>query len=166
MEINTQQLDALFQVQEQHTQQPRKTQTQAQGFEDLLNSQLAEKAEARPDNLAAHNAQALMYSQLLNPVSEDASTVDPDEAAIMAAFDQASGTLDLWDSYARTLGASPADTALREAWSILEGIDARLSQMRANPLSGSNEALKGILNDLEVMTATEKFKFNRGDYLV
>lgn len=167
MEINTQQLEALFHLQEQQAQLPRKTQGQAQGFESLLNSQLAQQAAntASPEALAVMDAHAALGNVALEPANGDSSVIDADEAAIQAAFDQAAGTLDLWDRYARTLGTSPADTALREAWSLLEGIDTQVSQMRANPVANANEALKSILNDLEVLSATEKFKFNRGDYL-
>lgn len=31
---------------------------------------------------------------------------------------------------------------------------------------GKNPGFDSLLNELEVMTATEKFKFNRGDYNV
>lgn len=167
MEINTQQLEALFHLQEQQTQLPRKTQGQPQGFEELLNSQLAGQGSqnVRPDTLAALDAQAAMFNPAIEPATEDTVALDPDEAAIQAAFDQAAGTLDLWDRYTRTLGSSPADTALREAWGLLEGIDAQVGAMRANPAFSANDAIKGILNELEVMSATEKFKFNRGDYI-
>lgn len=168
MEINTQHLEALFQLQEQQTQVPRKLQGQPKGFEELLNTQLNGKPEnsRNLDDLALREAQASMLSQVVTPDAEENALANPDEAVIQAAFDQASGTLDLWDKYARTIGASPAPTALRDAWTLLEGIDAQVSQMRANPIMGKNEGLNSLLNELEIMATTEKFKFNRGDYLI
>ena len=83
----------------------------------------------------------------------------------MAAFDQASGVLNLWDQYSQILGGASTDASLRQAWTVLEGLDQNISQLRANPIAGSNAAFDGLLNELEIMAATEKFKFNRGDYL-
>lgn len=167
MEINTQNLEALLQLQEQQAQLPRKSNNQAKGFEALLQNQMAaETANGTTINpLAAKEAQANLYSQLILGTQNADTAVDPDMAALDAAFEQASGALDMWDRYAAVLGSSPENSALRDAYSLLEGIDDRIGELRNNTAVTGNPALNGLLNELEVLSATEKFKFNRGDYL-
>lgn len=166
MEINTTQLEALRQLQEQSSQTPRKSAGQNTGFDAILNQQLGTGLPAGlGESAIAANEQAEIYSRImLNQGDSAGEAEDPDTAVLMAAFDQASGTLNLWDSYARTLGTSTTGTALRDAWGMLQGIDAQVAQLRDNPARAKSSALDSILNELEIMTATEKFKFNRGDY--
>ena len=48
----------------------------------------------------------------------------------------------------------------------MQGIDGQVSALKTNTAAvrGQNEGLDSLVNELDVMTATEKFKFNRGDY--
>ncbi len=167
MEINTQNMEALLQLQEQQAQLPRRSNNQAQGFEALLNDQLSAGAavDKTLNRNAVQDAQASMYSQLIMETPGTDKVLDPDMAVLDAAFEQASGTLDMWDKYAAILGSSPADSALRDAYSLLEGIDNRILELRNNSVANSNPALNGLLNELEVLATTERFKFNRGDYI-
>lgn len=164
MEINTQQMEALLHLQEQQAQLPRKQQSPGTDFESILARQMGVDAEAAGIS-PAMPGMANIYPPLLLQDSDASQPVDVDTAVLLEAFDQASGTLDLWDTYKRTLATSTTDTALRDAWGMLQGIDAQVSQMRSNPLRGRSAELDSILNELEVLTATEKFKFNRGDYI-
>lgn len=165
MEINTQQMEALLQLQEQQAQLPRKNSGAATGFEEILGQQLSQGNSAQmADATLAGPARANFYNPLLIDETDQAKQLDPDSAVLKAAFDQASGTLDLWDSYAHALGTSTNDTALRDAWNLLEGIDNNLTQMKS--VRGKNPELDALLNELEIMATTEKFKFNRGDYTI
>lgn len=166
MEINTQQqLDALFHVQEQQAQLARNNNTQPQGFETLLNQQLLQNNVSPQAPLAQGEGPARILSEMFVNGADAGMNMDADTAVLQAAFEEASGTLELWDSYAQTLGRSSSDTALRDAYEILQGIDSRISQLRTNPMSGKNAQFDDILNELEILSVTEKFKFNRGDYL-
>ncbi len=166
MEINTRQMEALLQLQEQQAQLPHnRNNSGSTDFQNILNQQLTglqQNAGAGP----AGNSQAALYSQIMLDNAGQDHTSDPDAAVLQAAFDEASGTLDLWDTYAATLGTSTSDSALRDAYSLLLGIDSRVAQLRANPAVGRSSELDSILGELEVLSATEKFKFNRGDYLM
>ncbi len=146
---------------------PRRSSNQPQGFEALLQDQLT--ADAAPGTTinpnAAQEVQANLYGQLIVESPNTDTAIDPDMAVLEAAFDQASGALDMWDRYAAILGSSPADSALRDAYSILEGIDDKIGELRQNSAASANPALNGLLNELEILSTTEKFKFNRGDYL-
>lgn len=156
-------MEAVLQLQEQQAQFPRRSSNQANGFEALLNNQLAAEKTAAP--LGAQEAQASVFSHLIMETPGTEAVTNPDLAVLEEAFAQASGTLDMWDKYASILGSSPADSALRDAYSLLEGIDSRIVELRGNAVTATNPALNGLLNELEILSATEKFKFNRGDYL-
>ncbi len=166
MEINTQQMEALLHLQEQQAQLPRRSNGQASGFDALLNRQLQSDTIPIAGMPASPMAvQTDIYSQTLMNSVKESEALDPDSAVLQAAFEQASGTLALWDNYTRILGGANTESSLRDAWGLLEGIDARVAQIRDNPARGLNPDLDGILNELEIMATTEKFKFNRGDYL-
>lgn len=170
MEINAEQLEALLRIQEQQAQNARKSTARPGAFDAILGQQMAGAGEASTgaSPLPPGAAQATLFSQILLNGAEPDQASDPDAAVLEAAFTQASGTLDLWDSYAKTLGSSAAGGSLRDAYALLEGIDSQVAQLRQNTagLRGRSSGLDAMLNELEVLTATEKFKFNRGDYLM
>ncbi len=172
MEINAEQLEALLRVQEQQARNARKPEGQPGAFDALLARQLSGQESGQARGAAASplppGTQTALFSQILLNGAETNQATDPDAAVLQAAFEQASGTLDLWDTYAKTLGSSPADGSLREAYALLEGIDSEVTRLRQDTagVRGKNSGLDDLLNDLEVLTATEKFKFHRGDYLM
>lgn len=165
MEINAQQMEATPRLREQQAQPPHKQAGQGAGFETLLNQQLRTEAGAAHDPLTPGVAPGQAYNPVFLENAQDQEALDPDSAVLMEAFAQASGTLDLWDSYTQTLGSSTSTAALRDAWNLLEGIESQVGQMRGNPARAQSPELDSILNELEVLAATEKFKFNRGDYI-
>ncbi len=84
-------------------------------------------------------------------------------------FDQASGALDMWESYANVLQESGVDEGnLRDAYALLEGTEAQVATLKTESqgILEENPNLASLVNELEVLTTTEKMKFNRGDYLV
>lgn len=171
MEISTEQLEALLRQQEQQATAARRQADTSDGFEALLAQQLgggAELANAAGGLLPPGAAQAGLISQMLLNGAEQEQTRDPDAEILQEAFAQASGTLDLWDSYAKTLGSSADGGSLRDAYALLQGIDSQVARIRQNTVGvrGKNPGFDSLLNELEVMTATEKFKLNRGDYSV
>ena len=169
MKVTNDQLEALLRQQSQ-TQSTNRTQATPGGFEAALSEQMgldnAVASSALPTATAAGQAsQASMISQMLLG-STQSEPVDVDEDVIQSAFSQASGTLDMWDSYVNALGSSGQDGSLREAYSLLQGIDGQVSALKNSTASvrGQNAGLDSLVNELDVMTTTEKIKFNRGDY--
>lgn len=170
MKINSEQLDALLRQQEQAAGAARKQSGKAGGFEAALAEQLgigsgngAPAAAPLPPG-----AQTGLISQMLLGNVEENSAVNPDEDLLREAFDQASGTLDMWDSYVNALGKPGAGESLRDAYSLLQGIDGRVTELKQGTagVRGRSPGFDSLLNELEIMTTTEKFKFNRGDYNV
>ena len=171
MEIDTQQMEEFLRIQRQQSAQSQ-TQYQQQSasttaFTDLLNEALTQQENKSTGmcGLPVTNAnQSEMISKiLLNPI--DTTSVDADTDLLQSAFNSASGTLDLWDSYTKKLGSSDANN-LRDVYSILENIDDHVNQLKTNAanLPTQNTELNSLVNELEIMATTERIKFNRGDY--
>ena len=169
MKVTNDQLEALLRQQSQSSSTSRTQTAQGGGFEAALTEQLglenAVATSAFPTSATGQTSQASMISQMLLGTTQTEST-DIDEDVIQSAFSQASGTLDMWDSYVNALGSSGQGGSLREAYSLLQGIDGQVAALKTNTAAvrGQNTGLDSLVNELDVMTATEKFKFNRGDY--
>lgn len=170
MKINNEQLDALLRQQDQAAGAARKQPGKGGGFEAALAEQLglgsgngAPAAAPLPPG-----AQTGLIGRMLLGNAEETSALNPDEALLQEAFNQASGTLDLWDSYVDALGKPGAGESLRDAYSLLQGIDGKVAELKQGTVGvrGQNPGFDSLLNELEILTATEKFKFNRGDYNV
>ncbi|MCR5563806.1 MAG: hypothetical protein K6F46_10680 [Desulfovibrio sp.] len=173
MEIDTQQMEALLRLQSlQAEQAARKPQGgSAEAFGSALSEALsgAGTVQGPADGvnpLTAGAAQAGMISQMLLGATGQSQASDPESQLLQDAFDQASGTLDLWDQYANALSSTAAGGNLRQAYSLLEGIGDKVAQLKSDTagLRGKNTEFDSLINELDVITATEKFKFNRGDY--
>lgn len=88
----------------------------------------------------------------------------PSEGRIMENMD---ALLDHWEKYAQRLESPAKRTNLREAYSELERISHAVSELKRDvpKLAASNPSLESMVNELEILTVTETFKFNRGDYM-
>lgn len=169
MKVENTVIESLLQQQEQTA--TRRTGGDNSAFEAALAQEMMGMSEsagavAMPPMPGANRAGLISRMMLGN--TEESSALTPDEAVFEEAFSQASGALDLWDSYTQAIGSSRAESSLRDAYALLEGIDTTVSNLRkdTSSLRGQNPGFDSLLNELEVLTTTEKIKFNRGDYLV
>ena len=106
MKINNEQLEALLRQQEQSSGTVRKPGGQGAGFEAALAEQLglggvgaSSTAEGTPSigsMQTAQASQASMISQMLLGATGEADETNPTEDVLKDAFNQASGTLDMW----------------------------------------------------------------------
>lgn len=169
MNINIEKLDALHRLQEQQNGALQKQIGHGESFEALLTRQMGVSDDAMSSSaeLTPGTAQAGLISQILLQDIDQKQELATDTAVLQAAFTQASGTLDMWDGYARALSSSGEGASLKEAWNMLESIEKQVAQLRrdTDSIRGKSVGFDSLLNDLEVMTVTEKFKFNRGDYI-
>ena len=136
--------------------------TGGQGFEDMLARQLGQEAGgigASTSPIAGLGGinPLLIAGQVETEASEDAELLS-------GLANQTDDLLGAWEQYAATLGSG--QDSVKSAWSMLTGMDARIQDLRAEAgkTGTRGEGLNAVLNELEVLTATEKFKFNRGDY--
>jgi len=72
------------------------------------------------------------------------------------------GTMDIFTAYTKSL-----ITDKKSAWAELDNVSVNLNSLRkSNPdLAVRNPEMDTMLNEMEVLATTEKFKFNRGDYI-
>ncbi|MEG1610833.1 MAG: hypothetical protein RR317_06585 [Bilophila sp.] len=164
MNIRTDYLEALKRLEPQ-PQKPASV-SGGEGFAALFSQEIG-----RPDQAATLmtapgvRAGSIDPALFVNTLNGTEQAEDTEDANLLDALTgQASGLLDSWDSYAGNLAKGASS---RTAWTALSGMDSQLQALRgALPgLSKNNPGLESVVNELEIMTATEKFKFNRGDYV-
>ncbi|WP_243439274.1 hypothetical protein [Fundidesulfovibrio soli] len=83
-----------------------------------------------------------------------------------AVMDNVNSLLSQWEKYAGQLADGGAGQ-LRQAYGTLENIQTGVKRLKdEHPgLDGQSPQLSSMVNELEVLAATEQIKFNRGDYL-
>lgn len=167
MNIRTEQLNALFKQQELLAQKPAST--GKQDFGAALAQELGlDSGTKKPGATPLPGSQANVIGQMLLGSTEKSSAPETEmEVVMQQALEQASGALDTWESYVGALGQSGTQGSLREAYSYLQGLDQQVAALKqgAQPVQGKNPGLDSLVQELDVMTTTEKFKFNRGDYV-
>lgn len=163
MKIQAEQLNALLR-QERAAEKDRPGR---EGFEAVFARELGQAEGAQGVLPPPPGAQAGILAGLLLETSEQTNAADPAEDAFLHSVRQASGVLDSWENYAKTLSAGSAEGNLKEVYPLLEGLERQVRDLKrgAAPLAGKHAGLEDLINELEVMTVAEKFKFNRGDYL-
>ncbi len=163
MKIGTEQLEAL----QRQEQTQRKTTGGAAAVGDFgaLLSQELSGTESTQAAVSVAPPGAAGIDPLLMVSSTDEVDAASDSTGLDQAMEQLDGLLNNWDAYARELGQGASSGGLRGAYSMLQGIDSSLRDLKQNmPNLSDHEGLAAMVNELEVMAATEKFKFNRGDY--
>lgn len=166
MNIRTNQVDALLRQGEQTA--PKTTGNTDDGFEAALAAEMesASNAPASPP-LSATGTRSALIGQMLLAEAEKISTSPEAGQAVRQTIEQASGALDMWESYVGVLGGpEAAGNTLRAAYGLLDGLDARVTALKeeAQPVLGRHPGLADLIEEMQVMTAAEKFKLNRGDY--
>ena len=126
---------------------------------ELESGQQASSAGAPPLLSGVAGLAQAMATQAAANVSDVAT----DRQAVMENVDS---LLNQWEKYAGQL-ADGSSGQLRQAYGTLETIQTGVQKLKdENPgLDGHSPQLSSMVNELEVMAATEQIKFNRGDYL-
>lgn len=162
MKIRNEQLRA---IQEQEVQRPKVQKgAQQNDFTGLLARQLEADTQipvSVPENSPASTG--AVSTPLTGILEDSAPTVSPLVAEAAVAME---GMFDDFDSYAHQLAGNESGS-LKEAYSLLQNISGQIADFRQrfpNAVSEQPE-LASMINELDVLTTTETFKFNRGDYL-
>jgi hypothetical protein len=152
--------DQIKGIQPEQTQRRTTQSTPGQAFGEFLNQEVAKGGTSAA---AAAVVPPLMVNPLLATGALDqVQSVDETGAAVTG---QVESILDKWDSYAATLQTPGA--SLKDAYGTLDEIASGVEAIRTDEpdLGSSHPELKSIVDELDAMAATERFKFNRGDYL-
>lgn len=151
--------DQIEGVQPEQTQRKNKANQPDRAFGDFLNQEVAKNDPA--------GVQGVMPPPIVNPLIavEAADSVQKTNAASGGVVGQVESILDKWDSYAATLAGS--QSGLKSAYGTLDEIDGQVAALKNGQpdLAASHPGLQSIVDELETLTATERFKFNRGDYV-
>lgn len=168
MSNNIEQIQA---IQAQQTEARKKVASPSSGFESMLSSQLSEKANVSAGSNAQLSAKMTMAPDLAgniafqsNLIGNDLDNADKVKLGAMAAgVDQ---VLNGFENYASRL-ASGGTGSLKTAHSLLQDLSQSVKTLRIDTegLSTKNPSMESILNELDVIATTERFKFNRGDYI-
>lgn len=80
--------------------------------------------------------------------------------------DSLENLLSEWEDYAGRLEAQGDAPDLKDAYRTLSRIGGEIERLKAEhpDLASKSPQLKSLVDELEVMSVTETFKFNRGDY--
>lgn len=155
MNINTEYVEALQKQQETFR---KTTETPSgDGFARVFSKEI-NRTEVAPAQQAGRSA-AIDPAMLVSPV---ASRNDAENSTLLENITgQASGILDAWDRYAGNLASGGSQKA---AWTSLLGLDEQVQALRGSMKGLNDPALESVVNELEIMAATEKFRLSRGDY--
>ncbi len=173
MKIRNDQMRALMEAELQRD----KTQKVSEEFTGILTRELEAKnaqANSAPSDFAPLAPGAgINLNQLYtesrieaqNPLAASAplSNIQPPSEEAAAYMEGMFSTL---EDYAQQLARNDkAD--LREAYALLENVNSQLGQFKTRfpGMREEDPAMAAMINELDVLTATETFKFNRGDYL-
>ena len=144
--------DQIEGVQPEQLQRKNKANQPGHAFGDFLNQEVA---KGTPDA-----AQGVAPPPIVNPMIATEATTPTSSDAGQAAVGHVEAILDKWDNYAATLGDT--GSGLKSAYSALDEIAGEVAAIKDTNLE---PGLKSIVDELETLTATEQFKFNRGDYV-
>ena len=163
MKIGNEQLLAL-----QQTEALRKPQPAGEGFDALLAEQLGNQGVASSSvDMHAALSQGVRAAPLATvEQGAELSALAAAQGMLGEASEKMEGMFAGFETYAGHLtSANPA--GLRAAYSQLEKTAGDIAAFRAAfpDMETRHPELASMVNELDLLATTEKFKFNRGDYL-
>ncbi len=163
MKIRTEQISPLQQQDRERVREREETGK----FGELL-AQEVHKTSPQPTDQASAalaGARALGATQLL--ATQSAATTDTQSATEQKVMENIDSLLSKWENYAQQLSTPLAEESLRQAYGMLETIQDGVQRLKSDApnLGQSNPSLQSMVDEIEILTVTEQFKFNRGDYL-
>lgn len=165
MKIRNDHLEALRQEELQRAKQSPKTGM----FADVLAKETATDdtgaAQASSSNKAVAAASLPLGVGRAEAATGAAAAENnpPTERMVMDHLDD---VLTQWEAYASGLKGGTGEGGLRDAYGMLDNISKQVGQIKQTlpGIPQGSPALQSMVDELEIMTVTERFKFNRGDY--
>lgn len=134
----------------------------ADGFHNLLSQELELQSKSATEAMLPPGTRSIAFDPRLNVDQQVSQTaVDPNKVA-----DELEGILDQWEKYSTQI-STQGSPDLKGAFGTLKELAHNLATLKqtAPSLESDFPELDNVRNELEVMTVTEQFKLNRGDYL-
>ena len=165
----------LHPIQENEARQG-KTQKAAEGFDNLFSRELsANTAQSASGaaissglpggatgSLGIQNPALLEMQAALAPGDLHASGL----GIVQDAANTMESMLSTLDGYASELALDQKGN-LRGAYAMLENVNGQINDLKTRypDMAKNHPGLASLINELETLTVTETYKFNRGDYL-
>ncbi len=138
-------------------------------FDDVLQGALQQSAIAN-QNQAAMSVNLAPTSSLqagskVDVKNENLGENSTHQSEVRAIINHLEHSMNGFNTYANSIAQAQPD--LKQAWNNLNAFNQSVSELRQNysNLPQQNSSLDSMINDLEIMSVTETYKFNRGDYL-
>ncbi|THB68713.1 MAG: hypothetical protein D6E12_05980 [Desulfovibrio sp.] len=157
MKIRPDQVDAV----QREAEAKAKPRPASQDFSEVLAREVGGSEAAAEEVGTAHAAPVQSVNPLLDVAQAEAATPTPTEQEVMEHIDS---VLEKWEKYAHTLADQDAEPGLRSAYTVLESISGDVAGLRNVTRQIGEGGLQSLVQELEILTVTEQFKFNRGDY--
>lgn len=165
MKVNPEQIRALQEA--EAAQQARKAKEGDASFGDLLAQEVEKGAQSASGNVSAAGSTAPPLAPAGLYGIKAISAVSDDNQVGQQVMAKVEGILSEWENYAAQLEVPDGEVSLRGANGALEDIENGVQDIRSAwpDLEQDNPELNSVVDELEIMAVTERFKFNRGDYL-
>ncbi|MBF0482275.1 MAG: hypothetical protein HQK81_09305 [Desulfovibrionaceae bacterium] len=137
----------------------------ATAFSDLLNKEIQgiDAAIGADSTVTPQGAGIAGIGNVMT--AESATAVAAPNQTELDAMDNMESILNEWENYAGTLSSGASSSGLKQANSLLSSIEDSVRKLKeGTPQLGKDSPLSSMVNELEVMTVTERNKLNRGDY--
>lgn len=155
MKIHPDQLQAI----EQEQAKSKAASKADKGFGDILSQELEGNEQTSETQSASLPPLGSTISS--NVLAAQATTGESSESG-QEVMDRLENLLGEWDSYASNIDSSD----LKQANESLENIENEVASLKENLSSDTtDEDTQSVLNEVELLATTERFKFNRGDYI-
>jgi hypothetical protein len=135
-------------------------------FEALLARELQRGQESAAPGLTRSPGQdTAVLAMQIRAAEELGLSLDPELAGKEESFEKVNSLLDKLSLYAESLGRSQGND-LRALHGMLGGVSAEIASLKETlPSDPEGSGLESLITELEVLAVTERFKFDRGDYL-
>lgn len=156
--------DSLEGVRLEPQTQATKPKPPQEAFGSVLDEEVAKvSGETRPQAAAPPPGVGALNFLLRPEAAQAVQSVSPVENEIM---DQMDAVLSKWEEYAAKLDTPKDSPGLKQAYRVLGDIQGQVQDIKGRwpDMAANHPGLSGVLNELEVLSRTEEFKFNRGDY--
>ncbi len=151
MKITPDQLAAL-----QLQQKNAARNTPGEGFAQTLAQELGAQSPASTSAAAPAAGPVVRLDQAL----QAAMLQKPTEQTVM---DKMNALLSKWEDYSQIIGSE--DGNLRDGYTLLADIRQNIQEVKGDLARTPVHGLAAMVEELDILTTTEEFKFNRGDYL-
>lgn len=151
MKITPDQLAAL-----QLQQKNAARNTPGEGFAQAL----AQELESQSSGASSATAPAAGPVVRLDQALQAAMLQKPTEQTVM---DKMNALLSKWEDYSQIIGSE--DGNLRDGYTLLADIRQNIQDVKGDLQKTPVQGLAAMVEELDILTTTEEFKFNRGDYL-